>query len=275
LFHLRVNFSDATGVDEYIPAAQEFMMALIDNLRIALREAFGEYRSKLNDQLKLAHEEAQRAEIDLVQMQAKLREISGFRDLSRYAILSNISSLRQKRQSNKMDRTSHKVLVEATAKQIAETEVKIKEDLANDAVTIELQRIIQIHEDQIRRLGNKGAPEPETAEARENLAKARIELAKRREELSKSAGGDRINSLNQELSGYSIEVTRAEAEILSLEEQLKEAEELLGKTDEYELLSLKADIARQSLEETLLWRARLGRNIRSIQPPDVTVIGAE
>lgn len=35
------------------------------------------------------------------------------------------------------------------------------------------------------------------------------------------------------------------------------------------------DIAKQSLEETLLWRARLGRNARSIQPPDVTVIGAE
>ena len=35
------------------------------------------------------------------------------------------------------------------------------------------------------------------------------------------------------------------------------------------------DIAKQNLEEALLWHARLGRNIRSIQPPDVTVIGAE
>jgi hypothetical protein len=57
--------------------------------------------------------------------------------------------------------------------------------------------------------------------------------------------------------------------------QIAEAEAFLAKADDYELLSLKAGIAKQSLEETLLWRARLGRNNRSIQPPDVTVIGAE
>ena len=67
----------------------------------------------------------------------------------------------------------------------------------------------------------------------------------------------------------------AQQEIHSFNEQIDDAEELLKNADRYELLSLKADIARQSLEETLLWRARLGRNIRSIQPPDVTVIGAE
>ena len=270
LFRLQVGLANETK-----PAAEEFMMALIDNLRSALRGAFGEYSAKLNNQLLLADTEAIRAERQLIEMQGELRNISGSRDLSGQSILRDISSLRQKRQSNKMDRTSNEVLMEATAKRIAETEAKIKEELANDAVTIELRKIIKIHEDQIRRLGHKGAPEPETAEARENLAKARIELAKRREELSKSAGGDRINSLNQQLSGYSLEVTRAEAEILSLAEQIEEAEDLLKNADRYELLSLKADIARQNLEETLLWRARLGRNIRSIQPPDVTVIGAE
>ncbi|MGB2806621.1 MAG: hypothetical protein WBC22_02690 [Sedimentisphaerales bacterium] len=77
------------------------------------------------------------------------------------------------------------------------------------------------------------------------------------------------------LANLSTKMTLAQQEIRSFEEQLKEAEDLLGKADEYELLSLKADIARQNLEETLLWHARLGRNNRSIQPPDVTVIGAE
>jgi len=275
LFHLRVDFSDASGVDEYIPAAQEFMVALIDNLRIALREAFDQYSAKLNNQLLLADTEAQRAESDLVQMQARLRDISGSHDLSRNVILRNISVLRQKLQTNMMDMTSYKSTIEATTKRIAETKVQIKEKLSYDTVAHKLQKIIDIHEEQVRRLESKGRHEPETAEARENLAKAEVELAKRREELSNSAGGNLLSTLNQVLADASMQENEAMGQIKNLQKQIAEAEQLLSSADEYELVSLKADIARQGLEETLLWRARLGRNNRSVQPPDVTVIGAE
>lgn len=84
-----------------------------------------------------------------------------------------------------------------------------------------------------------------------------------------------MSSLNEDLASLATNMSLANQEKHSLEKQLKEAEDLLNKTDRYELLSLKADIAMQNLEETLLWHARLGRNNRSIQPPDVTVIGAE
>jgi hypothetical protein len=270
LFRLQVGLANETK-----PAAEEFMMALIDNLRSALSGAFDQYSDKLNNQLRLAGEEAQRAEIDLVQMQAKLREISGSRDLSRNVILRDISNLRQKLQTNMMDMASYKSAIEATTKRIAETKAEINAKLANDAVTSELQKMLLIHEERIKRLGNKGAPEPETTVARENLAKARIELAKRREELSKSVGGNLLSTLNQVLADASLQESETMGQISNLQRQIGEAEQLLSSADEYELLSLKADIARQNLEETLLWRARLGRNIRSIQPPDVTVIGAE
>ncbi len=257
------------------PAAEEFMAALIDNLRSALSGASEQHSAKLNKQLKLADKEAIRAEQELVRMQAELRDISGSRDLSRNVILRNISELHKKLQTNMMDMTSYKSTIEATTKRIAETKAQIKEKLSYDTVAHELQKIIDINAEQVRRLESKGPHEPETAKARENLAKARVELAKRREELSKSEGGNLISTLNQVLADASMQENEAMGQIRNLQKQIEEAEVLLSRADDYELLSLKADIARQNLEETLLWRARLGRNIRSIQPPDVTVIGAE
>ncbi|MBW8040329.1 MAG: hypothetical protein FVQ85_10050 [Planctomycetes bacterium] len=278
LFRLRVDLSIST--DEPIkPAAEEFMFALIENLRSALRGAFDQYSAKLNKQLKLADEEADRAEHELVQMQRILRDISGSRDLSRYAILKNISSLRQILQSAKMKRASDEMLYEATAKRIAETKDKRKQRVDNDSITSELRSMLYVHEkglQEAQKLYDAGdASLANIQDIKEKIVRAKIELAQRREQIINPAGGVEISSLNDELATLSIQTDLAHQEIHSFEKQLKEAENLLKNADTYELLSLKADIAKQNLEEALLWRARLGRNNRSIQPPDVTVIGAE
>ena len=282
LFRLHVDFVDfsATASDSPIkPAAEEFMMALIENLRSALHGAFDEYRTKFNQQLELAGNEAARAENELVQMQARLRYISGSRDLSRYVILRDISALRQKRQSAMMQRASDEMLYEATAKQIAKEEKRRRELVGNDPITREFKSILDVHERRLKetqKLYESGRASVSDIEGiREKIIMARIDLAKRQEEVSNPPGGIVLGSFNNELANLSTKMTLARQEISSLEEQLKEAEELLEKADSYELLSLKADIAKQNLEETLLWHARLGRNARSIHPPDVTVIGAE
>jgi hypothetical protein len=279
LFHLRVDFSQASTEEPIKPVAEEFMMYLIDNLRSALSGASEQYSAKLNKQFRLADEETQRAEIDLVQMQAKLREISGSRDLSRYAILRDISSLRQNLQTAIMKRASDESLYEATAKQIAEEQTRRKKLVEDDPITRELKSMLDVHArrlEETKKLYESGRVSAADLEGiKEKIIKARIDLAKRQEEVSNPPGGIVLSSYNNELANLSTKMTQAQQEIRSFEEQFKEAEDLLEKTDEYELLSLKADIARQNLEETLLWRARLGRNIRSIQPPDVTVIGAE
>jgi len=261
------------------PAAEEFMMALIDNLRSALHGAFDEYRTKFNQQLELAGNEAARAESELVQMQAQLRSISGSRDLSRYAILSDISILRQKLQTAMMQRASDESLYEATTNRIAEEQARRKKLVEDDLIIGELKSMLVVHEKRLRdtqKLYEDGSISASDLEdVKEKILRARIELAKRQEEVSNPPGGIVLGSYNNELANLSTKMTLAQQEIPSFEEQLKEAEDLLEKADSYELLSLKAEIARQNLEETLLWHARLGRNIRSIQPPDVTVIGAE
>jgi hypothetical protein len=67
-----------------VAAAQEFMNALIDNLRNAFTGAFDEYRNKLNDRLQLALEESDRAESEVRSMQEKLNEISDSTILDRW-----------------------------------------------------------------------------------------------------------------------------------------------------------------------------------------------
>jgi len=252
------------------------MMALIDNLRSALSGASEQYSAKLIKQLRLADEEAQRAEEQLVRMQQELREISGSRDLSRHLILGDISSLRQKIQSTIMKRASDEKLYEATAERIAEEQAKRKKLVENDPITKEFKSILDVYEKRLKDAQRRNGEVlfVGVEDLREKILRARIELAKRQEGVSNPPGSV-LSSLSDDLADLSTEVAVAVEEIRVFEKQLKEAEGLLRKADDYELLSLKIDIARQNLEETLLWRARLGRNIRSIQRPDVTVIGAE
>lgn len=267
-------------LDEPIkPAAEEFMIALIENLRSALRGAFDDYRTKVNQQLMLASKEAHRAEGELVQMQRSLSIISGSQDLSRHVILSDIRNLRQKRQSVIMQRASNEALIEATAKRIAKTEFRRKELADNDSITHELMRILNVFDRRLQetqKLYESGkASAVDIQDVREKIIRAKIEIAQRREQIINPTGSIEISSLNDELASLATNMAMAQQEKSSLEEQLEEAKDLLKITDRYELLSLKVDIARQNLEEALLWQARLGRNARSIQPPDVTVIGAE
>ncbi|MHC4544047.1 MAG: hypothetical protein ACYTDW_10925 [Planctomycetota bacterium] len=279
LFRLLVDFSQSDTAEDIKPAAEEFMMALIDNLRSALHGVFHQYNDKLNKQLELADKEANRAQHELVQMQRELRDISDSRNLSRYVIYQDISNLRQKLQSTTMQRASDEIVYEATAKRIAKTQKKRQERADNDSITSELRSMLYVHEkglQEAQKLYDAGnASLANIQDLKEKIVRAKIELAQRREQIINPPGGIEISSLNDELANLATKMDLSKKEINILEVQLEAAEGLLKTADQYELLSLKADIARQSLEETLLWRARLGRNIRSIQPPDVTVIGAE
>jgi len=283
LFRLHVDFSEyEANIDDQIkPAAEEFMMALIFNLRNALSGAFGNYRLKFNQQLELARDEAARAEEKLVLMQANLRAISESRDLSLHVINRDISDLRQKLRSAKMQRASDETLYEATAERIAQEQTRRQKLAENDTITKELRSIIAVHEARLKEAqrlydtGGSNASLADIQDIKEKILRARIELAKRQEEVSNPPGSIDISSLHDELANVAIKIKLSNQEMGSLMEQLEEAKELLIMADKYELLSLKADIAKQNLEEALLLSARLGRHARSIQQPDVTVIGAK
>lgn len=266
--------------DEFPPLAEELMAAIVKNFDRALMEAFGGYRNRLDSASSLAAEEAERAEKELVHMQAGLRKLSGpYGHLSRRAILADIDRLRSDLQRITMDWASSDVIAKATSERIAEIRATIGKQLEDDEITRELERIVQISEDQLAVMeGEHRAGRIRSSElgpAKMDLAQARIELAKRREQMSKSTGGDLISSLNKELADLSINVIQDEAQIASIEEQLKKARDLLELADEYERDSLKADIAKRHLEEAIVLREQIARKSRLIQPPSVSVIGGD
>jgi hypothetical protein len=274
LFKLQVDLPE-----EVKPVAEEFMVALVDNLRSTLVKAFEDYKLRFGDQLKLAEQEATSAERDLREKQKTLREISRSRVLDRDKILTDIYGLRQDVKAAKMNQTSNQVIIDATTMRIAETQAKIMEQLDNDSITMELHKIVEL----IDRLLTEAEIQVEAGqilpskldEIKEKHARARIEIARRRESLSKSIGGNLIESLNKELADRSIRAAQDEASIRSLERQLVEAESLLIKTDDYELLTLEADVAKQILQESILWRDRMSRQIRFLQSPMVSILGGE
>jgi hypothetical protein len=262
------------------PAAEEFMDAILFNLRNALTSAFDEHMQKLKNQLKLADEEAARAEAELGRMQQELRDISGSRILDGDRILGEIEDIRNDIQRLEMEQDSDKVMGDAITRQIAEIQAKIQKDIEDDAVTKELKELVALQQQnfqQVEKLYKSGSASliDDVADAREKLTRARIELAQRREQLSKSSGGNRIESLNSQLANYTIKEIQNRARLSNLKQQLIKAENLLARADHYEMLSLKIDIAKQNLQETILWRDRMNRRIRMIQPPTVSVIGGD
>ena len=263
--------------EEVKPAAEEFMDALLQNLQNALRNAFNEHTQKLEQQLRLVDEEAARAEHELSMKQQELRTIAGSRILERNSILGDISHLRNDIQKIEMEQASDQVIVDQTTKQIAEVQAKMQEKVDTDSVTAELNQLLALQQQNFvgveKRYKTGSASTTDLAHAQEKLTRARIELAQRREQLSRSAGGNLMNSLNSTLANYSLNTTQNKIKLETLARQLSEAEELLRKADDYELLSLKVDIAKQNLQETILWRDRMSRQNRMIQPPAVSVIG--
>jgi len=255
------------------------MDAIVDNLRSTLVKAFEDYRLRFKAQLQLTEQEAINAENDLRENQKILREISGTRVLDRTKILADINRLRQEVQTAKMNQAANQVSIDATTNKIAETQAKIKDRLANDSITMELQGLVEMIEKLLAQTeievqaGRMQATQLEDLKVQ--LARAKIELARRREELSKAAGGSLIESLNKELANRSIQATQDEANLSSQEKQLTEIESLLVKADDYELLSLKADIAKQNLQEAMLWRDRMSRQLRLLQPPMISILGGE
>ena len=261
------------------PAAQEFMNALIDNLRSTLNNAFNEHQDRFDNRLKLADEETARAEHELRQIQEMLNDISGSRILDRNRILDDIANLRRELQVIEMDRATDQATVETIVRQIDEIQTRSKEQLANDDVIKELEMLLE-NQTQIlpaikKQIDVGMASTDKLTDIEEKITRTRIELAQRREQLNRSTGGERIAALNGELADRSIRSAQNQAKIRNITEQLREKENLLNKASDYELFSLKIDIAKGHLREVIIWRDKLSRQIRLIQPPVVSVLGAE
>ena len=64
-------------------------------------------------------------------------------------------------------------------------------------------------------------------------------------------------------------------EIRALSERLEESQDLIERADRYEIQVLKLGLAKRNLEDAIMWRDDLRRQMRVPVAPTVIVIGAE
>ena len=272
LFNLHVTLKDK-------PVAEELMKAVVENLRTALEKAHSDYSSRFEGQLKSAEMEVDAAEVNFRDLQERLRGLSGGRDLRRERINQDIEMLNAQLAEERMQLELHEVSENDLGRRMSLVRAEAKERVQEDAVTSELEEMIrrQIQElENAAKLVESGRTDvADVAEVRDKLSRAKIELADRREKLRQSAGGELAFKLQDKIAHLSTEMSLSQARLAQLEKRLVTAKQLLAKADDFELLSIKADVARRDLQEVMELRNGLRRRKRMVQSPIVSVIDAE
>jgi hypothetical protein len=274
LFQLRVTLKENNQA-----LAAKLMNAVVSNLKDALNKAHRDYSLKFHGQLESAEREIHQAEGNFRQLQEQLRGLSGGRDLRRERISQDIEMHNAELEQERMQLELHRVSERDLSERIARVRDKAQDRVKEDVVTMELEEMIKRQmkdlENAKRSLDFKDDTRQREEEIREKIVRSRIELANQREKLRQSAGGELAFMLQDKIANLSTERNLSQARLAQIEERLVAAKELLAKADDFELLSIKADVARRDLQEVMELRNGLRRRIRMVQPPIVSVIDAE
>jgi hypothetical protein len=270
IFRLEVELPE----DYFKQVAEEFMSALVENLRETISEACVNVRRRFITQLDQANEEVERVEGRLAALQGKLNEISGTHVIWREFNQQELDDLRNEIEAAELRLAESRLTKEAIVEKISRTQALVEKRLEDDLIAKELQATVEANAKQLAEMEASGKfGFHDLQEFRENLIRARMELAERREQISNDAGARRVESLNEELQELLLRERKTEHYLSQMQQKQNKLTELMPKADKYELLEMKIDIARDSLEDAIRWRDELQRRFRMIQEPTVTIIG--
>ena len=148
-----------------------------------------------------------------------------------------------------------------------------EQKLSQDPVAQELETLARMYGTTVGK-DAEGRPVPRETPNSEHAIRARIELASRREELSKQVGGGQLEEFNKELSRLAIDKAEKEAQLQIVRKQLDQVQRELSQA-----LAFVPEVARVRLAQEALDLAgrrvtELQTRLASVQPPIVTMIGA-
>lgn len=171
---------------------------------------------------------------------------------------------------------------QAIQEQIARTEVEVERKVAGDEVTQELEEILAMT---VRALAQEEGqfasqhPALQRSEAirelREQVARAKIELAMRREEIARSAGGARLEMFNNDLSQIAIDSAEKQAQLGVLRGQIEETQQELVRASTFDPKAARIRLAREMMNVLDRRVAEQRLRLASLQPPTVTLLGAD
>lgn len=180
-------------------------------------------------------------------------------------------------QSLELDMVSMEARRKAMYRQMEEASVQADRRLAQDTVTQELEKLVQISTSHLELLQQRVTagqmPQAELASAQESVARARIELARRREELTKLTGGGRIEQYDGELSKMAIDEAESRARLEVLRKQLADVQGQLTQASTFDPEAARIRIAQETLDLTNRRVGELETRLATLQPPTVTIIG--
>lgn len=275
------------GVERDVSLAEEIAEKLLARICARLEAILAETseadRERLEQRLALAREEAERAAqrlTELQKLQQSLCTEAGQFDLVRELILDKIRSWEREQQSLDMKLAAHKARQKAVSEQLARVAREVTKTAAEDPVLAELEKVVKLREpatEHAKALAAKGAAsQADVSQAEEILALARADVARQRQVASQAAGGKLLGELNQDLMTVAIDLAETEARLLFVRTQLTEirSRKLLELADRYERdVAMQLPVAREAFQEAIERQQELEQQLRSYQPPSVTILG--
>ncbi len=139
-----------------------------------------------------------------------------------------IAALQAKLGETQIDLVAKEARLEAIQEQIAKIAVKGDQRVADDPVTTELERIVELHEQQVQRVAllvKSGGQAPQLQQLREAelaLSDAKVRLALRRETLRKAVSAELLTRLNTEQALTTIDVHEFQERLMFFSAQLSD-----------------------------------------------------
>jgi len=275
IYTFKLSISDL-GMSGQKANAPAFMKAIVEGLKKELYKSYEDYKKRMEQQLRIAEENAKNAEKEFYALQEQMRKISGTGDLSRRKVLADINSLQDKIENQQLSIALNEAELENLSNQINVAMRRANEKLKNDTVLIELENFVKVAQkalDSIKQEVEVGrGSKNDLVSAEEKLSRAKVEVGRRKEELQSPSGTLNIDALNEKIAAASSRQNSYMKSLKNYQRQVAETQENIEKSDEYEVLSIKSDIAKSSLRNALQNLADLKRNA-DIVPPTITVMG--
>jgi chromosome segregation ATPase len=228
---------------------------------------------------KEAQQQIVRRQLEEVQKQlAQVAPLTPRTDADAVNLGGQRSELTRRVQGLELDLAGVDARRKALQEQIAMIRDEASKRLGEDTVTQELEKLLTTSEDNLSHLKKAAdagrVPVAELARAEESVARARIDLARRREELGKQAGGGQLEEFTKELSHLVIDKAEKEAQLQIVRRQLDEVQRQLAQALAFDPEAARLRMAQEALDITGRRAAELQMRVSNLQPPMVTMIGA-
>jgi len=262
--------------DEVLAVIRESFLDVVTNFfnEFHARE-IAEMRDQDAQELQMIRRRTDEAQDRLSKLRSTLRQITHRVDVSPETLRSAITRLEDERDKLALDTESMAVRKKAIEQTIARITETGADQMKKDRVAVELEKLIQSRETELKRMqamaanATVSAAEAEAAESR--VGEARVRLWERQEVVTRSAGGDILADLNKELAMLSINSVESEARLARLKGAVDDYAKAVDLIDELENAQAARQAAQQSALEAENRIAEHLRSLRQYQPPTINL----